>query len=76
MYIHGETAVDDVTVIDKGNTTIAEEFERLTLRYGKDVTRTLFPGKRPAMQLKAPQDIPRAKVETPAADPFSGAAGS
>lgn len=73
QYIHGDDAVTDIVVIDKGDTTILDEYERLTLRYGKQVTATLFPGKRPAMQLKAPQGIERKKAETATADPFEGA---
>lgn len=71
MYIHGDDAVLDVKVIDKGDTTIAEEFERLTMRYGKAVTSALFPGKRPAMVLKAPDSVPRDKTAKAEADPFS-----
>lgn len=64
MHIHGNDAVNDIEVVDKDDTTIAEEFDRLTMRYGKDVTNMLFPGKRPAMVLVAPDSIPRAKGTT------------
>lgn len=74
-HLHGSDAVSDVEVIDKDDTTIAEEFERLKLKYGKDVMEYLFPGKRPAMQLKAPDSIPRRQRIVPVpvggeVDPF------
>lgn len=74
MHIHGTDAVHDIEVVDKGDTTIQEEFERLTMRYGVKVTRELFPGKRPAMQLKAPSDIKvvKSKDAPEVADPFAG----
>ena len=62
MYVHGDDAVNNIEVIDKGDTTIAEEFDRLTARYGKDVTTALFPGKRPAMVLKAPDSVSGARA--------------
>lgn len=66
MDIHGEDAITDIEVIGTDDTTNAAEYERLTLKYGQDVTAKLFPGKRPAILLKAPDHIPRA-------DPFAGA---
>lgn len=69
LYLHGPDAVSDITVIDTKETTVPEEFERLQLRYGAAAVAQLFPGKRPAMQLEAPPDVPRAPGAEPEPEP-------
>lgn len=68
MHLHGEPSVTDIRVIGTRATTVEEEMERLTLKYGAKATKELFPGKRPAMQLAAPPGVKRvtlkADVET------------
>lgn len=67
MFLHGEDAVTEVEVIGEIDGTVAEEFERLKLRYGERACATLFPGRRPAMLLQAPEDTPRRSgVKAPA----------
>lgn len=78
-WLHGDTSVWDVKVIDSDNRAMKDEFERLTLKYGSEVTKMLFPGARPAMLMEAPKEIPRVRAQNsksqpaaPKPDPLEG----
>ena len=57
-YLHGDDAVLDVKPLAEAQQTAREEKERLSLKYGRVVAETIFPGKNPQMEL----EIPRAQL--------------
>lgn len=68
MELHGEHAVTEIEVIEDADANPVDEVKRLAYRYGGDLVKTLFPGRRPSIELIAPRSIKRAAgVKAPAA---------
>jgi hypothetical protein len=68
MFMHGDRYVTDIKVIDTIETDNSTELENLRVKYGKQAEEA-FPGQRPRLPLKAPDDIPR--VELPPIEPYT-----
>lgn len=54
-YLHGDDAVLDVKPLAEDQQSAKEEKERLSLKYGRVVVETVFPGKNPQMELEMPK---------------------
>lgn len=70
-FVHGERALSDIVVVDTIEAENMEVLENLRLKYGaKDVSKA-FPGQRPRLPMKAPDEFrkgykPKKKRAAPA----------
>jgi hypothetical protein len=66
MAVHGEENVYDLKPIAIGETTVAEEKERLAIKFGWKPAEHVFPGRNPRMEML----MPAHEQELPAADQY------